>query len=127
MPDEEDKLIARSVWNSGSDLDAQATSEFRNRLSEIKDELNETHDEARIATLQREQEQILRELEQAYRPKRDTETERIRQKVGHAIKDALGKIEQKHPALYKHLNESLAHKTGAKPIYQPPALPLWLL
>lgn len=112
-----------ALGDSGNALDSKAIAEYKKRLKEIKEELSEEvlSDEDRF-TLREEKEGIEDELKAGFdrlgRPRKlgDVE-EKIRKAVTNRIKESLKTINKEHPALGKHLSDTL--KTGATCSYTP--------
>lgn len=110
---------------TGDVIDAQARDAYRRRLVEIQAELDDADgagDVERSARLTAEQEALIGELRGAYglggRPRRaGASSERARTAVRSRIRDALDRIEVAHPALGRHLAQSV--NTGTYCVYQP--------
>lgn len=119
--------------DGGEMLDAQARSEYRRRLSDLRDELEEAkagNQVERATKIEDEIEMITRELSRAVglggRDRRAASvSERARLNVTRAIKAAIERIGEKSPALGLHL--STAIRTGTYCSYMPdPRTPiLW--
>jgi tetratricopeptide (TPR) repeat protein len=105
-------------------LDHRAQQQYRSRLMELDDELAEAdsnHDLGRAAAVSDERAFIARELASAVGLGRDRglgdDRERARKAVTARIKDALHRIEERHPALGAHLRQSIS--TGNHCSYHP--------
>ena len=106
-------------------LDAAAKSAYRRRLDELDGELDRAGargDAARAERLEREREALLNELRRAAglggRDRRiNDERERLRKTVTARIRDALRRLDERHPALAAHLRASV--HTGALCGYAP--------
>lgn len=106
-------------------LDRRAQQEYRSRLAQLDDDLDEAdrdHDLARSAAAADERAALVRELASAAGlGRRDRglgdDRERARKAVAARIKDALQRIEARHPALGEHLRESVS--TGNLCSYHP--------
>jgi hypothetical protein len=110
--------------------DAKAIKAVKAELSKKKAELNDcpTNDAATRARLQREIsliENYLAEVKGKHGRARKTggTSERARSRVTHSINRAIAKIADQHPALAKHLQDSI--RTGTSLIYTPTELPDW--
>lgn len=118
-------LSARVGMDAGAFLDREAKESYRRRLGEIEQDLEEAReigDIERAAQAQREREFLVRELARAVglggRDRRATSTaERARASVTRAIRQAMDRIEQHHPALGRHLNSTV--RTGTFCTYVP--------
>jgi len=97
----------RNLGDAGSVLDARAASDYRHRLTELREELSEAegfNDIGRAAALRAEIEAITRELTAGARGQRAAaHAERARLTVTKGIKAALQRIRAAHPALSNHL------------------------
>lgn len=106
-------------------LDPQARAAYKQRLSELRAELDEArkfHDLGRVEKLQAELDFLTHELTSAVglgrRARRvGSPAERARVNITRAIKIALRKITEHHPALGQHLATTI--KTGAYCSYTP--------
>lgn len=102
----------------GTLLDAQARRRYQQRLSALEEEIAEAEafsDPARAERARAERQWITAELAAAYglhgRPRLAGDpVERARQTVKWRIRHAIGRIDQAHPALGRHLRNSI--KTG---------------
>lgn len=123
------------LGDAGIVLDAQAKAAYKRRLDELQADLDEAehrHDIVRATTIQAEIDFLTTELTAALglggRDRRTASgTERARLMVTKALKAALQKIHDNHPALGHYLTTSVA--TGTFCTYTPnPTAPLsWLL
>lgn len=120
---------ASGFGDSGNLLDSKAIEEYKKRLKEIEEELLEEvlSDEARFK-LREEKEEIEDELKAGFdrrgRPRKlgDVE-EKIRKAVTNRVQYSLRTIIKEHPALGKHLSDTL--KTGATCSYTPATDIFW--
>jgi hypothetical protein len=111
--------------DAGELLDPQARLAYRQRLAELEGELVEAQDardEERLHTLQEEKAFLLRELSQAVGlggrvRKAGSAAERARINVTKAIKNSIKRIGKSHPALGRHLTQTM--KTGVYCVYTP--------
>ncbi|RKT55841.1 ATP-binding protein [Saccharothrix australiensis] len=107
---------------SGGDpvLDEEAKAAYRRRLARLDEEIDQAHDDDRAAALDRERAALLAELRSAAglagRTRRlGDQAERARKTVTARIRDALRKMDERHPALAAHLREHLS--TGSTCVY----------
>lgn len=112
---------------SGPLLDARAKVAYRRRIAQLREELaaaERANDGARAARARAETEALAEQLAGAVglggrdRPA-GSDAERARLTVRKRVKDALGKIRERHPALGAHLLGCV--KTGYFCVYAPPA------
>jgi non-specific serine/threonine protein kinase len=123
------------LGDAGELLDAQAKTEYKRRLDDLREELEEArrfHDPARAAKIQAELEFLTDQLAAAVgMGGRDRQassaTERARLNITKTIKAALRQIASNHPVLGQHLDTSI--KTGTFCSYTPdPTRPIsWIL
>ncbi|MFC6090965.1 ATP-binding protein [Saccharothrix lopnurensis] len=106
----------------GSDpvLDDEAKARYRRRLALLDEEIDRAPDDERAAALDRERAALLEELRAAAglagRTRRlGDEVERARKTVTARIRDALRKLDARHPGLAAHLRETVS--TGATCVY----------
>jgi DNA-binding response OmpR family regulator len=128
-------LRVGDLGDAGTVLDAQAKATYKRRLDELQADMVEAqrfHDLARMTTAQAEIEFLTAELAAAVglggRDRRvASSAERARLMVTKAIRAALHKIRDNHPALGHHLDTSIT--TGTYCTYTPnPTTPLsWSL
>jgi hypothetical protein len=121
--------------DTGADevLDAPARAAYKQRLADLDDEIDAAdaaHDSGRAATFRAERDALVAALAEAYglggRPRRlGDRGERARTTVTARIRDTLRRIEKVHPALGRHLRESLA--TGRSCRYDPSTVVRWTL
>jgi uncharacterized protein with von Willebrand factor type A (vWA) domain len=112
-------------------LDNQARRAFRTRLREIESDLAaaaDSNDPGRTERLEEEREQLLAELRRATglggRSRKMADTaERARSAVTWRIRNAIKKLEPAHPALARHLTNSV--KTGVFCSYSPEKETRW--
>lgn len=111
--------------DAGEILDPQAKAAYRQRLKEIQDELNEAHefnDIGRVEKLQDELEFVTQELTGAIglrgrARKSASPQERARVNVTRAIRTAITRVTEAHPALGQYLTHTI--KTGTFCVYLP--------
>ncbi|GAA1337071.1 hypothetical protein GCM10009660_18520 [Catellatospora bangladeshensis] len=101
-------------------LDDAAKAAYRRRLAELDEEIDRAPDDDRAAALDRERAALLEELRSAAglagRTRRlGDEAERARKTVTARIRDALRKLDERHPRLASHLREHVS--TGATCVY----------
>jgi AAA ATPase domain len=126
---------ARLEATLGADatLDAQAQAAYRQRLAELAAEIDAAdadNDLERAARARTERDTLVEALSAAYglgrRARRLGDAgERARKAVTARIRDSLARLDQRHPALAKHLRQSI--HTGAVCSYQPPEPTSWEL
>jgi eukaryotic-like serine/threonine-protein kinase len=118
-------LQVSRLGTAGPMLDSQAKAAYQRRLHDLQEELEEAqqfNDPARAANAQAEIAFIANELGAAYglggRVRRAADTvEKIRKAVTNRIRESLTKIQQAHPALWRHLFSAI--KTGTFCSYTP--------
>jgi hypothetical protein len=116
---------------TGTALDAEAKAAYRRRLAELETEEAEAMkwgDSERAVRARLEAEAVTAELATAYglsgRPRSGADpTERVRKAVTNRIRDALGRIDDAHPSLGRHLRNSV--RTGTFCSYQPERQTTW--
>lgn len=101
-------------------LDDEAKARYRQRLARLDDEIDRAFDDDRAAALDRERAALLEELRAAAglagrTRKLGDEAERARKAVTARIRDALRKLDARHPGLAAHLRETVS--TGATCVY----------
>ncbi|OKI36674.1 ATPase [Saccharothrix sp. CB00851] len=101
-------------------LDDEAKARYRRRLARLDEEIDHAVDDERAAVLDRERAALLDELRAAAglagRTRRlGDEAERARKAVTARIRDALRKLDGRHPGLAAHLRETVS--TGATCVY----------
>jgi hypothetical protein len=118
-------LQVSRLGTAGPMLDSQAKAAYQRRLHELQEVLEEAqrfNDPARAAKAQAEIAFIANELGAAYglggrvRQAADT-VEKIRKAATNRIRESLTKIQQAHPAAWRHLFSAI--KTGAFCSYTP--------
>ena len=114
----------------GEQLDARARAAYTARIRELQDELDGADaagDPERAARYQNELDFSARELSTAYGlhgPRRAGDpAEKARSAVTARIRAAIGKVDQAHPALGRHLERSV--RTGRFCSYQPEEPVAW--
>ena len=123
-----EELPAQHLSDAGDLLDSRAKNEYRNRLTELREELEEArafNDEGRIEVVEEEIEAISKALSSAIglggrSRKAGSPSERARVNVTRAIKTALKRITEAHPAAGDHLIRTV--KTGNFCSYNPDPL-----
>jgi hypothetical protein len=111
--------------DAGDILDAQAKDAYRRRLAEIDEDIEEARalgDAERIAQADSERDFLIRELARAFglsgRARRATSaSERARAGVTRAVRQAITRIGDHHPALGAHLSHTI--RTGTYCAYLP--------
>ena len=127
------RLGAGGSRTTGVLADSPALREYHRRLDEMKDEIQhaqDQNDEARVLSLEREREKILRFLHASTNHKGslkrfDGAREKARKCVSNAISRAISKISEKHIALGQHLRNSVS--TGYAAAYDPDEETQWQL
>ena len=113
------------IGHAGELLDHQARAAYRARLKDLSEDLEEAQtmcDEGRVAVLQAEIDSLIDQLAGAVglggRSRlASSANERARVSVTNALRRALARIQQAHPALANHLASSI--QTGSFCVYQP--------
>ncbi|HEY3007230.1 MAG TPA: AAA family ATPase [Micromonosporaceae bacterium] len=126
---------ATAEADTGADpvLDATARSAYRRRLADLDGEIahaEDAHDIERGARARAERGALIEALTAAYglggRARRlGDASERARKAVTARIRDSMGRIEQRHPELGRHLRDAIT--TGARCSYRPPEPTDWRL
>jgi tetratricopeptide (TPR) repeat protein len=119
--------------HAGELLDEQARAQYKARLIELEQEIDEAvslGDDAGAERARVERDALTRELTSAYglggRPRRSGDpAERARTTVTRRIKEAIGRIEELHPPLGRHLRNSV--RTGTFCSYRPEQPTAWEL
>jgi hypothetical protein len=121
--------------DAGVLLDAQAKEAYRRRLAEIEEDIEEARamgDDERAAQAQAERDFLVRELARAIglggRDRRaGSASERARASVTRAVRQAMARIHEYHPALGEHLDRAM--RTGTYCVYlpDPRVPPAWKL
>src|SRR5689334_6257189 len=114
-------------------LDATARRQIRARLASLGEDIAEAeswNDPERAARARAERDALLRELAAAAAPGGPPrllgdQSERARKAVTARIRDVIGRLEPVHPALARHLRESVT--TGTRCSYSPPTPVSWRL
>ena len=121
------------LGDAGNACDARARNEYRGRLADLEVELDdarEANDLGQVERLQREREQLARELARAFgvggRPRRVAAgVERARINVRNSIVNALKAMEGREAGLFRHLRVSI--RTGTYCAYRPERAMRWML
>jgi tetratricopeptide (TPR) repeat protein len=111
--------------DAGEMLDARAKDAYRRRLAEIEDDIEQAHafgDPERAAQAEAERDFLVRELSRAVglsgRDRRAASTtERARVSVTRAVRQAIARVGEHHPALGEHLDRTI--RTGTYCAYVP--------
>ena len=127
LSEREDGLAVSHDMDAGVLLDEKAKAAYRRRLAEIEDDIDQAHllgDGERAAQAQAEREFLARELSRAVgldgRDRRaGSSAERARASVTRAIRQAMVRITEHHPALGEHLRRTI--RTGTYCRYLPDA------
>ncbi|GAA4013201.1 hypothetical protein GCM10022247_39880 [Allokutzneria multivorans] len=111
-------------------LDAEAKARYRQRLDELETRIDRAPDARSAARLDAERRALLEQLRAAAglggRSRRLGDTaERARKAVGNRVRDALRRLDDRHPALAAHLREAVA--TGSTCRYDPAPGITWRL
>ncbi|SDM80847.1 ATP-binding protein [Allokutzneria albata] len=111
-------------------LDDEAKARYRQRLDELESRIDEEPDARKAARLDAERQALLDELRAAAglggRTRRLGDTaERARKAVGNRVRDALRRLDDRHPALAAHLRGAVA--TGSTCRYDPAPGVTWRL
>jgi hypothetical protein len=118
-------LQAHGIGDAGAMLDSEAKAAYRGRLDELQSEMAEAeafNDPERRARAQQAYEDLTDELAAAVGlggrdRKAASAAERARISVTRAIRSALGRISNQHPALGRHLQATI--RTGTFCSYMP--------
>ncbi|MDQ3108203.1 MAG: hypothetical protein M3Q68_10415 [Actinomycetota bacterium] len=114
-----------ALGDAGEMLDSQAKEAYRRRLVEIEEDIDEAvavGDDERAAQADAEREFLVKELARAFglggraRPAASA-AERARVGVTRAVRQAMSRIAEHHPALGEHLDRTI--RTGAYCAYVP--------
>ena len=127
------ELPRTALGDAGEMLDARAKSAYRRRLAEIEDDIEQARalgDAEREAQADAERDFLVRELSRAVGlGGRDRQaasaSERARVGVTRAIRYALARIGEHHPALGEHLNRSIRTGTYCGYLRGPDADAAW--
>ena len=121
-----ERNVPRSaLGDAGEMLDPQAKEAYRRRLAEIEEDIDEANavgDDVRAAQADAEREFLVKELARAFglggraRPAASA-AERARVGVTRALRKAMARITEHHPALGEHLDRTI--RTGAYCTYAP--------
>lgn len=108
--------------------DVRARREYRARLEELRAELDEAErfdDLGRAERLRAELDQLMDELSTRFRGRARLQgpSETARKAVTKVLRMEIGKLLEKHPALGRHLRESV--RMGVVCLYAPPAPIVW--
>jgi hypothetical protein len=119
--------------DAGEVIDARARAEYRRRLEDLEADIadaTDTGDRGRLARLQAERDFLIDELSSALglggRPRRAGEVhERARKAVSARIRLAIDRLGADHPALRRHLTNSV--QTGTFCCYRPERPMTWTM
>ncbi|MGH9136196.1 MAG: ATP-binding protein [Acidimicrobiales bacterium] len=125
------EVIAAHHHGADAVLDNEARAAYRQRLDDLDVAIERAlarHDDPRAQHLDAERDTVIAELRAATglggRSRRlGGDIERARKTVTARIRNTLGRLDQRHPALAEHLRTSLT--TGATCRYQPPGPTHW--
>ncbi len=114
-----------ALGDAGHMLDPQAKEAYRRRLAEIDEEIGEANavgDDVRAAQADAEREFLVKELARAFglggrARAAASAAERARAAVTRAVRQAMSRIAEHHPALGEHLDRTI--RTGAYCTYAP--------
>ncbi|MCP3802605.1 AAA family ATPase [Allokutzneria sp. A3M-2-11 16] len=121
---------APAAFGSDGVLDSEAKARYRRRLDELETAIEEQPDDGKAARLDEERQALLEELRAAAglggRTRRLGDTaERARKAVGNRVRDALRRLDDRHPALAEYLRETVT--TGTTCRYEPSTGITWRL
>jgi hypothetical protein len=129
------ELIGAPDTNGGSFelADRTAIDAYRRRLADLEEERADAsalHDPVRAERAAAERDALLDQLAAVtglggHRRRAGSDVERMRKAVGNRIRQALGRIEDVHPELGRHLRVSV--RTGTFCRYEPDRLVRWKL
>jgi tetratricopeptide (TPR) repeat protein len=133
-PAEADAVVISSM-DAGVLLDSQAKAAYRRRLAEIEDDIEEARllaDSERAAQGQAERAFLARELARAVglggRDRRaGSSAERARASVTRAVRHAMTRIAQHHPALGDHLSHAIRTGTYCRYVPDPRVRTAWTM
>jgi hypothetical protein len=122
---ETDATISQGRLDSGAILDEQAKREYRDRIEDLQEAIEEAeswNDSDRAARARHELDLLLQQLKAATglggRDRRmGSDAERARLNVTHAIRSAMARIREHHPALGHYLEQTV--RTGTFCAYVP--------
>ncbi len=127
--------VVSDLGHAGEMLDSKARSELRQRVTELRAELadaDEMHDMGRAERARTEMDFVTHQLSAAFglggrERKSSDHAERMRSRVGRAIRASISAIREQDPALGHHFATCI--RTGYLCAYlpDPEALPTWLL
>ncbi len=127
--------VVSNLGHAGEMLDSKARSELRQRVTELRAELvdaDEMHDTGRGERAREELDFLTRELSAAFglggrERKSGDHAERVRSRVGRAIRASISGIREQDPALGHHFATCI--RTGYLCSYlpDPESLPTWVL
>ncbi|MGH7821630.1 MAG: hypothetical protein ACREQ9_17845, partial [Candidatus Binatia bacterium] len=123
----------RDAGHAGEILDAQARSEYRQRIEDLEAELDEATrwgDTGRAAKAREEIDALKEELSSAFglggRPRKAGDVgNRARKAVTSRIRETIEKIAAENPALARHFENAI--RTGIFCSYRPDRSPQWSL
>lgn len=125
------------AWSgdAGPHLDEQARSAYQRRLAEIDEDIEqarELSDSERLAQAQSEREFLVRELSRAVglggRERRaGSPAERARVSVTRAVRRAITRVREHHPALAEHLDRFIRTGTYCAYLPDPRVPPTWVV
>lgn len=126
-------LTISTGWDAGVLLDAQAKSAYRRRLAEVEEDAEaarDTGNHKRAAQADAERDFLMRELARAVglggRERYAASTsERARASVTRAVRQAMARIGEHHPALGKHLERTVRTGTYCGYLPDPRAAAAW--
>ena len=130
-----DDVVVISSMDAGVLLDSQAKAAYRRRLAEIEDDIEEARllaDSERAAQGQAERAFLARELARAVglggRDRRaGSSAERARASVTRAVRHAMTRITQQHPALGDHLSHAIRTGTYCRYLPDPRVPTAWTM
>jgi tetratricopeptide (TPR) repeat protein len=119
--------------DAGEMLDARAKNAYRRRLAEIEDDIEQARafgDPERAAQADAERDVLIRELSRAVglggRDRRAASTsERARVSVTRAVRQAMARVGEHHPALGEHLERTIRTGTYCAYVPEPGAPAAW--
>jgi len=125
------ELTGAPFSSTAEDLDATAIASYRRRLTQLEEEIADAeadHDVDRRSTLAAERDFLVSELAGALglggrRRRAGDPVERSRKAVTGRIRDSIERINRTHPALGRHLTNSV--RTGTWCCYQPERRVTW--
>jgi non-specific serine/threonine protein kinase len=121
-----------SRLGNGELVDAQARANYRSRVADLREQIAEAeanHDLGRLENARAELDQLFEQLAGAFghrgSGRAGTVSERARLNVTRAIKSSIGRIQEHHPALARHLFRKIRTGTFCSYVGDGPGMSRW--